>query len=93
MKTDFPNNLLHTRKAIKWYFSELQVSKRKKLLNDVMDDESMLRWEIAEKEDLQRVQRAFFEDTKEINSLDKCMLMDVLTLKKWCEKVENKKCY
>lgn len=86
----FPNNLSHTRKALKRYFSPLQVSQRQELMDAIQDDITMQHWENAEKEALRKVQMAFFEDTKEINSLDNCLLMDVHTLRKWCEKCENK---
>ena len=32
------------------------------------------------------LREAFYEDTKHINSHDKCMLVDVATLRKWVEK-------
>ena len=46
-------------------------------------------WEAAEKEALEKLQQAFWEDTKDINSREICRLADVGTLRRCCEEETN----
>jgi 3-methyladenine DNA glycosylase Tag len=85
----FPNGLRHTRAALKRYNSKFRISRRQKLMDAVRDNATMAIWLEAEKEDKDRVLRAFYHDSKNINSFDNCMLMDIATLEKWCAKAKD----
>lgn len=94
MKNTWPNSLKNTQKAIKWYSAPLQVSTRQHFLDSIKDEKSMARWQAKENDDLLRVRKAFFEDTKDINSWDNCSIIDIYVLNDWCDKAakQEKKC-
>lgn len=59
---------------------------RQALWDAVWDAESLDRAEIAEAEALRKVQKAFYEDTKHINRLDNCLLLDISDIRKAVKK-------
>ena len=70
----------HTKVALEEY--DMGQPKRQRLYDAAGTDEEVRTWETREKEDLDKVRRAFFEDTKHHNSLDNCMIVDLKFLRK-----------
>ena len=83
MSRPFPNS----RAALVIYDAE---QPRLLALCDAVSDapdpkEACDKWEAAEKEVLDKLQHAFWEDTKDINSREICRLADVETVRRCCE--------
>ena len=76
-------SLVHTRAALKTY------NETRKERDDYLDaaetDGEVYKWNLMEKAALDKVREAFFEDTKDRNSKDNCMILDLPTLEKWAK--------
>jgi hypothetical protein len=61
----------NTFRALATY--DVAAKERKKLRDNITDETSFKAWELKEKADLRAVQTAFFLDTREVNSLLRCL--------------------
>lgn len=88
----FPNDLQKTRKALKRYDKPLRVSRRERMLEDVINnqEEADAYFKFIKQEE-DAVREAFAADTASINSHDNAMLVTIDTLRKWCKKIEDRK--
>jgi uncharacterized protein YecA (UPF0149 family) len=76
-------NLVHTRAALKKYHETLP--ERETYLDNAETDGEVYKWNLMEKAALDEVREAFHEDTKDRNSKDNCMILDLPTLEKWAK--------
>lgn len=65
------NRFLNTIVAVDEY--ERTLPRREEMFNKIANMNDFYAWERAEKEALERVQRAFHKDTSGYNSLDNCL--------------------
>lgn len=86
-KNTFPNHLARSRKVLAWY--DRQAKRREQLRETVEDDADLAAWLALEEKQLQDVREAFALDTKEINSRDNALLIDISTLRRWCAEAEK----
>jgi hypothetical protein len=91
----FPNALAHTRKALRRYDRRLHTTARdanfEALINSKNNtDQDVTNFFAADEREKNAVREAFFLDTKDINSHDNCMLVDIYTLREWCKRVEDR---
>jgi hypothetical protein len=77
-------SLVRTRKALEEY--DASQMHRDSLLENIETDEDVKKWNQVEKESLDRVRVAFYEDTKDRNSKSNCMLLDLPTLRGWAKR-------
>ena len=73
--------LPNTKAALKEYGATQP--KRDRLVENVKTDIDVEHWEQEEEDALNKVRQAFYEDTKDRNSLDNCMLLSLKILRAW----------
>lgn len=84
----FPNNLANTRKALARFDEPYNQSRRQAQYEAIKTNEDASAYFGMLKAEEDEVRRAFYKDTKDINSLDNCMLIGLYTLRKWCSKIK-----
>jgi hypothetical protein len=76
--------LVRTKAALEAY--DADEARRDKLLDDVKTDADVAAWEREEEAALEKVRRAFHEDTADRNSWSQAKVVDLATLREWVEK-------
>ena len=89
MKKGWPD-LTRTCKALKRYFSPLRVTRREAMYENVRTDKDFDEACASDLREQKVVKEAFALDTADRNCYENCMLVDIYTIKKWCEDFQRR---